>query len=91
MKEKFVPTCEDNLIRSYDSYGPWFGSNGNDIVIANDCNNNRSSCCNFPSVYNRPGDKKLDQNQDSIRMFCGATDGSCFRVEEYEVFKVWYQ
>ena len=59
MKEKFVPQGDDYLIRNHDNYGPWFGSNGNDIKIFDDCNNKNSSYSNFPSVYNRAGGNKL--------------------------------
>ena len=91
MKEKFVPQGDNYLICNYDSYGPTFGSSGWDIYIADDCSSNRNSCGNFPSVYNRAGGDKLQQNQDSYRMFSGTTSGYYYRVVEYEVFKVWYQ
>ena len=90
MREKFVPQGDNHLIYNYDSHGPTFGSSGWDIYIADDCSSNRNSCGNFPSVYNRAGGDKLQQNQDSYRMFSGATSGHQYRVVEYEVFKVWY-
>ena len=92
MKEKFVPQGDNHLIYNWDGYGPVFGgTTKSDIYVADDCNNNRNSYGNFPSVYNRAGGDKMVRNQDSYRMFSGATDGYQFRVVEYEVFKVWYQ
>ena len=91
MKEKFVPQGDDYLIYNHDSDGPYFGGGtGCDIYISDGCSNNRSSHGNFPSVYNRAGGDKLQKNQDSYRMFSGATSGYQYRVVEYEVFKVWY-
>ena len=90
MREKFVPQGDNHLIYNGDSYGPVFGGTGCDILILDDCSNNRSSDGNFPFVYNRAGGDKLQNNQDSYRMFSGATSGHQYRVVEYEVFKVWH-
>ena len=89
MREKFVPQSDEKLIFNHDCFGPLFGNN--DIYISDGCNNGRNSYGDFPSAYNRAGEDKLTKNQDSYRMFSGATDWDKFRVVEYEVFKVHYQ
>ena len=75
MKEKFVPQGDNYLIFNWESHGPHFGYHGHDIYIADDCGNNRNSYGCFPSVYNRMGGNKLENNQNSYKMFIGATNG----------------
>ena len=57
--------------------------------ISDGCNSNSDSTANFPTTYNRAGGNKLARNKDTWRMFSGG-DTSNFKVEEYEVFRVWY-
>ena len=88
MQEKFIPISNELLYNS-DSYGPAFGkTSGGDIFILDDCNIKKNSFCNFPSGYNRASGNKLVKNQESFKLFCGATDNYYFKVVEYEVFKV---
>ena len=90
MKEKFVPQT-DQLIYRHSGYGPVFGSSsGWDIYISDSCNTNNSQAY-FPNGYNRAGENKLINNQESNMMFSGQTNGYDFKVLEYEVFKVCYQ
>lgn len=84
-----VPKDQNNLICLKSGCGPTFG-NGHDLHISNDCYNNRLSCANFPTQYNKEGEAKYINNQESYRMFSGATSGHFFRVVEYEVFSVVY-
>ena len=84
-----VPKDQNNLICCYSSYGPTFG-NGHDLCIADGCHNNKSSYANFPYQYNKEGDNKYTNSQDSYKLFSGATSGHSFRVVEYEVFRVVY-
>ena len=63
-----------------DGYGPLFGHSCPDLGIENDCNNKRNSWGNFPSYYNREGGNKLQCNQDTWRMFSGATSGYRYKV-----------
>ena len=88
MKEKFVPQRDDVLIFNRRDYGPTFGG-GSDIAIHDGCNNHNSSHANFPCTYNRKGGNKLERNQNSFHTFSGGYTYH-FRVEEYEVFKLWY-
>ena len=91
MQEKFAPISNE-LIYNYDSHGPAFGKNGGgDLFISDDCNNKKYSFCCFPSGYNRASGNKLVRNQESYKLFSGATDNYYFRVVDYEVFKVWYK
>ncbi len=76
---------EQNAIRDYIGYGPTYGG-GNDLYIADKCNQNKDSYANFPWSYNCGS--KYERNQQSYTLFSGATNGYNFRVVEYEVFEV---
>ena len=79
MQEKFVP-ISDQLIYHIEGNGPAFGTkDGGDISIKDDCNNIRNSLCNFPYGYNRVVNK-LKNNQESYKLFSGATNGRTFKV-----------
>ena len=86
--QKMIPNNKDFLIHHDQTKGPSFG--GGDLVIADQCNRNKSSFSNFPSSYNREGPRKYYAGRSSYRMFSGAEEGSGFRVKEYEVFQVIY-
>ena len=87
MGEKFVPQGDDCLINCCRGWGPCFGY-GSDMAISDGCNR-KNSQANFPTTYNRAGGNKLDKKKDTFRMFSGG-DTCHFRVEEYEVFKLWF-
>ena len=87
MREKFVPQGDDKLIYCCSDRGPIFGDC--DIAILDGCNSNSNSVANFPNTYNRAGGDKLARSKDMYRIFSGG-DTYSFRVEEYEVFKLWY-
>ena len=78
MREKFVPQEDNQLIFRGSAYGPTFGS-GSDIYIMDECNKSNNSGAYFPYTYNREGGNKLERNQESYRMFSGATSGN-FKV-----------
>ena len=88
MREKFVTQGDGQLILRGREFGPIFGG-GCDIRI-HDCNSNRNSFANFPKTYNRAEGKKLERNKDTCRMFLGG-ENQHFKVEEYEVFQVFYK
>ena len=91
MEEKFVPQGDNCLIFRQGRYGPAFGGGGgHDIGIADWCNNNEDSYARFPCTYDRPGRDKLERNRDTYRMFSGG-DTYNFRVDEYEVFQLFFQ
>jgi len=70
------------------NWGPIYGGgNGNDLAIADKCNQNNNSRAYFPTSYNCGS--KYENNQQSWTLFSGATDGFNFRVIEYEVFEVF--
>ena len=74
-KEKYISNDGENAIYDDGSYGPSFGS-GNDFRIANQCNNNYNSICNYP--YNYYGTRAR-----------GLTGGVYqFKVSEIEVYKI---
>lgn len=58
----------------YDSnvYGPEFGS-GHDLRIADKCNQNKKSHCDFPGSYNFGN--KYERNQQSLTVISGAPNG----------------
>lgn len=85
-----VPKDGNNLIYNYEDYGPTFGG-GFDLCIADQCNINNNSIADFPTTFNRRGEKKLVNGQDSYRAFTGAREGKNFKVLEYEVFKVIWE
>jgi hypothetical protein len=76
---------EPYAIYDYIDWGPIFGG-GSDLVIRDKCNQNKDSVANFPNSYNCGS--KYQNNQQSYTLFSGATNGSGFRVIEYEVFEV---
>ena len=84
-----VPKDQNNLIYCDGSYGPTFGG-GFDLYIRDACQNNRDSYANFPYSYNKEGENKYTNNQDSYKLFSGSTSDRYFRVVEYEVFRVVY-
>jgi len=69
----------DNAYSIYDnsSYGPTFGG-GNDIYVANQCNQNNSSGTGFPHSF-------ADSIGQGNNTFTGSTN---FQVSEIEVFEV---
>ena len=81
-----MPQQDDYLICRNSDYGPTFGD-GYDILIYDGCDS--MSYTDFPLTYNRAGENKLENNEDTYRMFLGE-DTKNFKVEEYEVFKLWY-
>ena len=89
LKEKMVPKDQNNLIYCDGSNGPAFGG-GSDFFISDACHNNRSSYANFPYTYNKEGENKYANNQDSYKLFSGSTKDYNFRVVEYEIFRVVY-
>ena len=88
MGEKFVPQGDERSIFRHSDFGPVFGSG--DISISDCCNSNSKSCARFPCTFNRAGGNKLERKEDTWRMFSG-TDAKLFKVEEYEVFRLFYQ
>ena len=87
MKEKFVPQRDDFLIYNDRNRGPTFGK-GYDIIL-NDGSYNHS-IADFPCSYNRVEGVKLENNKDTLLMFLGG-DKKYFKVEEYEVFQLFYK
>ena len=73
-KEQYLPYDGTNAFYDYSSYGPTFGNY--DLYIADNCNQNNSSYCNFPYVY--AGGK--------ARCLTGGWYN--FRVDEIEVYKI---
>ena len=96
-REKYVPQNGNNLINCNNGYGPTFGGGnslfggGYDLRISDDCNSNNNSYSNFPFTYNFEGSNKIVINQQSWTNFIGATNGSNFRVVDYEVFRVVFK
>ena len=80
-----MPQFDEHLIFNDKDYGPIFGD-GHDIYIYDESNETNSSAY-FPYTYNREGENKLAMNKDTYCMFSG---GSNFKVEEYEVFQIWF-
>lgn len=74
-KEKYLSNDGEYAIYDDGSYGPSFGGNY-DFRIANQCNNNNNSICNYP--YNYYGTRAR-----------GLTGGVYqFKVSEIEVYKI---
>lgn len=73
-KEQYLPYDGTNAIYDHSGYGPTFGNY--DLYIADNCNQNNSSYCNFPYVY--AGGK--------ARCLTGGWYN--FRVDEIEVYKI---
>ena len=84
-----VPKDQNALIYCHGSHGPIFGG-GHDLYISDACHNNRNSYANFPVTYNKEGENKYTNNQDTKKLFSGSTNDNYFRVVEYEVFRVIY-
>jgi hypothetical protein len=76
---------EQSVIGCDKRFGPVFG--GKDLFISDNCNTNNDSCACFPIFYNRKGPNQYFNDQNSYKAFSGATEGSNFRVIEYEVFQ----
>ena len=75
-KEKYLSNDGEYAIYDDSSYGPSFGGNNYDFRIANQCNNNYNSICNYP--YNYYGTRAR-----------GLTGGVYkFKVSEIEVYKI---
>ena len=60
-------------------------------MLTDRCNQNNNSYASFPTCYNTTKEKKYVNNQESYKMFSGATEGNKFRVEEYEVYRILYE
>ena len=84
-----VPKNQHNLICCNTKYGPTFGS-PHDLHLSDACHENRNSHANFPNQYNKEGENKYVNNQETYKLLSGATNGNDFRVIEYEVFRVVY-
>jgi hypothetical protein len=82
--EKYVPQDGQKLIHCNPDWGPIFGG-GIDLRLSDGCNACTSSSANFPGTYNRAGNSKIVNSQQSYADFSGATAGHKFRVVEYEV------
>ena len=82
LKEKLFPINQNNFIYCHASYGPTFGA-GHDLYLSDACHNNRNSSAKFPSQYNKRRGIKYENNQETYKLFCGATNGDNFRVIEY--------
>ena len=80
IRDSYVICC------SFDK-GPIFGGS-HDLFIADSCNKNKESCAYFPRNYNNLENPYQSDSQASWKAFSGATSGSHFKVEEYEVFYV---
>lgn len=74
-KEKYPSYDGKNAIYDAYNYGPTFG-NGNDLYIADGCQGNNSSYCNFPYAY----------CGTRARALSGGTYN--FRVDELEVYQI---
>ena len=79
LKEKLLPINQNNLISCHDSYGPTFGIR-QDLHLSDACHENRYSRANFPTQYNKEGENKYVNNQETYKLFSGATSGHSFRV-----------
>ena len=73
-KEQYLPYDGTNAIYDHSGYGPTFGKN--DLYIADNCNQNNSSNCNFPYIY--AGGKPR----------CLSGGWYNFKVDEIEVYKI---
>ena len=84
LKEKLIPIFQNNLIYCDASYGPTFGKKGNffepDLLLYDKCHANRDSLADFPHQYNKEGENKYERNQETYKLFCGATSGNSFKV-----------
>ena len=87
MKKKFVANSGRYLIYSKSCYGPVFGG-GFDICISNGCDSNRNSSAYFPCTFNSLGAKRLVNSEETWSMFSGDKN---FRIEEYEVFQLFFE
>jgi len=87
LKQKMKNTSTQNVIYCPPNYGPTFGD-GHDLYLADKCNANMSSYCNFPYRFNCNG--QYSSGQASFTAFCGAVSGYNYSVLEYEVFRVIY-
>lgn len=85
-----TPQHKTSLIWGKANSGPIFGD-GHDLCIADECNITRDSFANFPFTYNTEGVERYINNQKSIEAFSGATNDINFLVEEYEVFRVYWE
>ena len=72
---------QSRVIYACASYGPDFGG-GNDLAIADNCNENIDSTSNIGKCYQTPQGVRHDSKQ-SKELLAGKCD---FMVEDYEVF-----
>ena len=87
MKKKFLPFSHQNLIYNKEKTGPVFGS-GHDLIISNNCNQNKNSCANIQTTYFIDGVKpKVGKPEDITFEFSGESN---FKVEDYEVYQLIY-
>jgi hypothetical protein len=88
--KKLLPVSAENLIKCQQSMGPCFGE---DLMIADRCDTNLSSSA-FPTTYNvqrKMSEEPIEEYercQEITKLFCGASEGQQFKVQEYEVFKI---
>ena len=72
-----IPIKQEYSIYCKPAYGPTFGG-GHDIHISDKCDTtDNGSYTSFPYSYNTERDKKYAQNQDTIKLFSGATQ-NCY-------------
>lgn len=64
--------------------GPYFGA-GPDLYISEDANTSGSSNGAFLSTFQNG---LRSRNQDAYKLFSGQTNGSTFKVKEWEVYQV---
>ena len=60
-------------------------------MISDKCDEYKNSHASFPSCYNTDKDDKYINEQDTYKLFTGATQSCKFKVAEYEVFKVIFE
>ena len=85
LREVFRLKDANKGILCHTGSGPRFGG-GPDMHLADGCNGNYSSGCDFPYSYD--GNGKYEKNQQAWTALTGSTNSNYFKVLEYEVYQV---